>query len=192
MESAMSSLTGGLVLRGVVAILFGVAAVFWPGLTLLTLLYLFAAFLLVGGLFSLVYGISRLGQEGVSILTRITTPLLGILEIGVGVYLLRHPHVAFATFILLIGFILIIRGVFEVVEGLFEEGPSIYRTVMIFIGALAVLAGIIVLFQPAAAGVAFVWILGIYALVVGSLLLAAAVEIHRLHKELTPIGKRKI
>ena len=192
MNSTMSNLTGSLILRGVVAILFGVAAVFWPGLTLITLLYLFAAFLLVGGLFSLVYGISRLGQEGVSVLTRITTPLLGILEIGVGVYLLRHPHVTFTTFILLIGFILIIRGVFEVVEGLFEEGPSIYRTVMIFIGALAVLAGIIVLFQPVAAGVAFVWILGIYALVVGSLLLAAAVETHRLHKELAPTGKRQM
>lgn len=187
--STMSNLTGGLVLRGVVAILFGIAAVFWPGLTLVTLLYLFAVFLLVSGLFNLVFGISRLGQEGVSIFTRITMPVLGILEIGVGVYLLRHPHVIFTTFILLIGFILIIRGVIEVVEGLFEEGPSIYRTVMIIIGALAVLAGIVLLFQPAAAGVAFVWILGIYAIVIGALLLAAAVETHRLHRGLMSAHK---
>lgn len=190
MDSAMSNLTGGLALRGIVAILFGIAAVFWPGLTLLTLLYLFAAFLLVSGVFGLVYGISRLGESGVSVLTRITTPLLGILEIGVGVYLLRHPHVTFATLILLVGFILIVRGVFEVVEGLFEEGPSIYRIVMILIGLLAVLAGILVLFQPAAAGVAFVWILGIYAIVIGALLLAAAVETHRVHKDLAIATKR--
>ena len=181
MDSTMSGLTGGLVLRGVIAILFGVAAVFWPGLTLVTLLYLFAAFLLVSGLFNLIFGISRLGEGGVSVLTRVTTPVLGALEVGVGVYLLRHPHVTFTTLILLIGFILIIRGVLEIVEGLFEEGPSIYRIVMIIIGLLAVLAGILVLFQPAAAGVAFVWILGIYAIVIGSLLLAAAVETHRLH-----------
>ena len=42
MDSEMSNLTGGLVLRGVVAILFGIAAVFWPGITLVTLLYLFS------------------------------------------------------------------------------------------------------------------------------------------------------
>jgi uncharacterized membrane protein HdeD (DUF308 family) len=184
MDSELSNLTGGLVLRGVIAILFGIAAVFWPGITLLTLLYLFSVFLLIGGIFELVYGIGRLGNGETSVLTRILTPLIGLLQMGVGVYLLRHPHVTFGVFILLIGFTLIVRGVFEVVEGLFEEGPSIYRVVMIIIGLLAVLAGILILFQPKAAGVAFVWILGLYALISGALLLAGAVETHRLGKVL--------
>jgi len=194
MDSEMSNLTGGLVLRGVVAILFGIAAVFWPGITLLTLLYLFSAFLLIGGIFELVYGIGRLGNGETSVLTRVLTPLLGLLQVGVGVYLLRHPHVTFGVLILLIGFTLIVRGVFEVIEGLFEEGPSIYRVVMILVGLLAVIAGILVLFQPQAAGVAFVWILGLYALITGPLLIAAAVETHRLGKALaaanTATGKR--
>ncbi len=190
MNPDVSNLTGGLVLRGVVAILFGIAAVFWPGLTILTLLYLFAAFLLISGIVGLVSGIGRLGQGSVSVLTRVLRPLLGLLEVGVGIYLLRHPHVTFTTLILLIGFILIIRGVFEVVEGLFEEGPSTYRVIMVLIGLLAVLAGIVMLFQPAAAGVAFVWILGIYAIVVGCMALAAAVETHRLSKSLTTSAKR--
>lgn len=190
MDSAMSKLTGGLVLRGVVAIIFGIAAVFWPGITILTILYLFSAFLLIGGVFELVYGISRLGHEGTSVLTRVLTPLLGLLQIGVGVYLLRHPHVTFTTLILLIGFILIIRGVIELVEGLFEEGPSTYRVVMIVIGLLAVLAGILVLTQPRAASVAFVWILGLYGLVVGPLMLAAALETHRLSKSAKVVRPR--
>jgi len=182
MNSEMSNLTGGLVLRGVVAILFGIAAVFWPGITIITILYLFSTFLLIGGVFELVYGISRLASEGISVLTRVLTPLLGLLQMGVGVYLLRHPHVTFTTFILLIGFTLIVRGVFEVVEGLFEEGPSLYRVVMVLVGLLAVVAGILVLVQPRAASVAFVWILGLYGLIVGPLLLAAAMETHRLSK----------
>ncbi|HSX16301.1 MAG TPA: DUF308 domain-containing protein [Candidatus Saccharimonadales bacterium] len=182
-EADLQHLTGGLALRGVIAILFGIAAVFWPGITLLVLLYLVSAFLLIGGIFELVFGISRLGQGGVSVLTRVLLPIIGLLQVGVGVYFLRHPHVAFGTFIALLGFILIIRGVFEVVDGLFEEGPSLYRLVMAIVGLLAVLAGILVLFQPKAAGVAFVWILGIYGLIVGPLLLAAAYETHRLAKE---------
>ncbi|HSX30322.1 MAG TPA: DUF308 domain-containing protein [Candidatus Saccharimonadales bacterium] len=190
-DAQLSHLTGGLVLRGVVAILFGIAAVFWPGITLLTLLYLFATFLLIGGVFELVYGIGRLGSAGTSVLTRVLTPLLGLLQMGVGVYLLRHPHVTFATFILLIGFILIIRGVFEVVEGLFEEGPSLYRIVMILVGLLAALAGILILFQPKAAGVAFVWILGLYALITGPMLIAAAVETHKLSRAEVDAGRSR-
>jgi uncharacterized membrane protein HdeD (DUF308 family) len=180
MESEMSNLTGSLVLRGVLSILFGIAAVFWPGLTVVTLLYLFAAFLLVGGLVELVMSAVHLGTPGTSVLTKIMKLVLGILQIGVGVYLLRHPHITFVTFILLIGFSLIVRGVFEIMEGLFDEGPSMYRVVMVIVGLFAALAGIIVLFQPRAASVAFVWVIGLYALISGPLLIAAALDAKKL------------
>ena len=174
MKSDSSKVTGSLVVQGVLAILFGIAAVFWPELTLKTLVYLFGAFILIAGLFELIGSLTRIGDGRLSVLTRVVSPLIGLLEIGVGVYLLRHPLVTFATFILLIGFTLIIRGVLEVVRGLFEEGPSLYRIVMIMVGILAVLVGIFVLFQPAASGVAFVWVLGLYSLITGPLLIAAA------------------
>jgi uncharacterized membrane protein HdeD (DUF308 family) len=185
MNTGMSNLTGGLILRGVLAVLFGIAAVFWPGLTLVTLLYLFATFLLVGGLVELVMGVAHIGSPETSGWTKILVLLLGVLQLGVGVYLLRHPKVTFATFILLIGFTLIFRGVFEVVQGLFDEGSATYRTIMIIVGLLAALAGIVVLFQPEASGVAFVWIIGLYALITGPLMIAAAMDAHRLDREVT-------
>jgi uncharacterized membrane protein HdeD (DUF308 family) len=191
MDRELSNLSGGLMLRGVFAIIFGVAASFWPHITLVTLVYLFSAFVLASGLVDVVVGIGRLvGNGQQSILTRILTLLFGVLEIGVGVYLLRHPAVSFATLILLIGFTLIIRGVFEIVAGLFEDGPGTYRTMMVIVGLLAALAGIIVLFQPAASGVAFVWILGIYSLVTGPLLIAGALEVNNLAKDASATRKR--
>ena len=50
-------------LRGVAAIVFGVLALVWPGLTLLSLVFLFAAYALVDGVVSIVTGIRR-GGEG--------------------------------------------------------------------------------------------------------------------------------
>lgn len=172
--------SNALALRGIVAILFGIAAVFWPGITLVTLVYLFSGFMLASGLVTLVTGLIDASRERNSILSLVLTVVLGIVEIGVGVYLLRHIHVAFATFILLIGFVLIFRGLVELFNGLFEADESaMYRTASVIIGALAVLAGVIVLFQPAASGVAFVWILGLYALLSGPLMVALALDINK-------------
>jgi uncharacterized membrane protein HdeD (DUF308 family) len=106
---------------------------------------------------------------------------MGIIELGVGVYLLRHPTVTFATLILLIGFTLIIRGVVDVIGSLFEGGISATGKVLSIIGGLlALLAGIVVLFQPVASGVAFVWILGIYALIAGPLQIALAADARKI------------
>ncbi|MDB5164176.1 MAG: hypothetical protein JWS12_794 [Candidatus Saccharibacteria bacterium] len=168
---------GALVVRGVAAILFGAAAVFWPGLTLVTLVYLFSAFVLANGLVNLVGSLHQLSKRSVSLPLRALTTVLGALEIGVGVYLLRHPGVSFVTLIILIGFMLIVRGVFEIVAALFDGGSATARTLMVLAGLLAAIVGVVVLFQPETSGVAFVWLLGLYALISGPLLIALALDI---------------
>ena len=166
-------------LRGIVAILFGIAAVFWPGITLVTLVYLFSAYVLASGLVTLVTGLADAKQKKNSVLSQVLPIIVGIVEIGLGVYLLRHTDVAFSTLILLISFVLILRGLIEVFGGLFEDETSyMYRTGSVMLGVLAVIAGIVLLFQPESAGVAFVWILGLYALISGPLLVALALDIN--------------
>jgi len=173
-------LWGALAFRGMLAILFGLAAVFWPSLTLVTLVYLFSAFIVASGLVSLVTGLIGLfGGDG-SITGRGLSFLLGVLELGIGVYLLRHPTVAFATLILLIGAVLIVRGSVEAYSGLFEEEAATHKTVAVILGLISVIAGIVILLQPANAGVAFVWILGLYALITGPIIVALSYDLKKL------------
>ena len=172
-------LSAAFALRGIAAILFGIAAVFWPGITLVTLVYIFSAFILASGLVTLVTGLVDATKQKNSVLSQVLPLVIGIAEVGVGVYLLSHIGVAFETFILLIGFVLILRGLVEAFGGLFEDAVSqMYRTGTVLVGALAVVAGIVLLFQPEAGGVAFVWILGLYALLSGPLLVALALDIN--------------
>lgn len=176
-----ANVSGSMVLKGILLILFGAAAVFWPGLTLLTFVYIFSALLLINGVLDLVFGIGRLvdGADQMA-WNRFLLVLFGVIQIGVGVYLLRHPAVGFTTFALLIAFVFLIRGIFEIVDGLFEEREGLYRGVMVIAGVLAALAGILMFFQPARGGIAFVWILGVYALIAGPLLIALALDMDRL------------
>lgn len=176
-----SDLQAGLIVRGIITLAFGFAAVFWPGETLLTLLYLFSAWVVVIGIISTIEGVMSIGHKDLWFL-RI---LVGLFELGVGVYLLRHIHVTFTTFILLIGFALIVRGIVGVVSAFVEDSPSSNNRILdAIMGLLALGVGIFVLFQPARSGVSFVWILGLYALLAGTLEIAAAVQVRNTLREL--------
>lgn len=158
-----------LVSGGVAAIIFGVIAVFWPGLTLLVLLYLFSAWVLISGLVDVMRGLSTVSMTESWFLAVV----LGAFEVGVGVYLLRHTAVKFSTFVILIGVTLIARGVIEAVESYFNSLVTTKDRALMYLNGLAgLVAGIVILFAKARQGVAFVWILGSYAIVVGILQVA--------------------
>lgn len=158
---------GALVLGGVATITFGVAVIFWPGLTILTLLYIFSAYALASGLVNIMAGLSLIERTEAWFLPVV----LGAFELGVGVYLLRHIAVKFSTFILLIGFVLIVRGIIEAVGSYFNSANASTRSVTLsyLSGLGALVAGIVILFSKQEHGVGFVWILGLYALVIGAI-----------------------
>ena len=162
-----------MVLRGVAGILFGIAAVFWPSLTLVVLVYIFSIYILVSGVVGIVESVVRLTRRQ----NWIWRMLIAIAELGVGLYLVRHPYVTFQTFVLVAGLVLIARGVFEAIMALLDEDSATSKTLMIIGGALSVLVGIVLLMQPVAGGVAFVWVLGLYALVTGPIMIALALDV---------------
>lgn len=162
-----------LMLQGIAAILFGIAAVFWPGLTTVTLVYLFAAFLLIDGIIALIWGLIKLNH----LLRAMLVILLGLLELGVGLFLMRKPEVAFATLILILGFALVVRGVFSFAHAFAGEGSTTGKTMHVILGVLGVVIGIFVLAQPVAGGLAFIWVLGLYALISGPVMIAMSSDL---------------
>lgn len=160
-----------LVLRGIAAVLFGVAAVFWPALTVAVLVYLFSAYLIVSGVLGVVSGVKVAERNSWWVLH----VLLGIVELGVGIYLVRHITVSVEALLLLVGFTLVVRGLFEIVASYMERDiTATLRTVNSVSGLIALAAGIIIVLQPKSSGVSFAWILGLYAIVFGALHVAMA------------------
>lgn len=164
------------VVEGLAAIVFGIAALFWPGLTLVTLINLFSAFVLVWAIAEIIGSLMSINSDNLWWLSL----LFGLFGLGVGVYLVRHPHVTFATLVLLIGFTLIVRGLLDVVGAFLGKQLATLRMLSILVGAVGIVIGIVVLRQPVASGVAFVWLLGLYALIYGPLTLAMALDLRKL------------
>lgn len=162
-----------LLFRGVVAILFGIAAVFWPGLTAEVLLYLFGAFLALDGFMALAVGLMHLSHARKALLL----VLVGLVELGIGIFLFRNPDITFATLLLILGLSLIIMGFFSFAHA-FADGNELAttRTMRAILGVLGLIIGIVILMQPVGGGLAFVWILGLYALISGPVMIAMATD----------------
>lgn len=178
-SSAVKTERTALVVQGILAILFGLFAVFWPGMTAITLIYLFSAFLVVDGIVVMILGLISMSKFGKALLLL----LLGLLELGIGLFLINNPLITFATLVLVLGFSLILRGMFSLV-GAFVHKEYAYSSRMLhgILGVLGIIVGLIVLFWPAASGLAFVWIVGLYALVAGPILIAASFDLAKMSK----------
>ena len=159
-------------LQGIVAIFFGIVAIFWPGLTLVALVYLFSAYILAWGIVEVINGFLSIRRRD----TWWLNLLFGLIGLGAGIYLVRHPQVSFAALIIIIGLVLVSRGLLDIMAAFLDKRGSTHRILSLIVGAAAIIAGIVLLFQPEKGGVAFVWILGLYALIFGALTTALAIE----------------
>src|SRR5262245_11439403 len=99
-----------LAIRGVAAILFGIGAFVWPGLTLAVLVLLFGAYALVDGVFAVVAGIAAYGQQ-----ERWWMMLLeGLAGIVIGILTFAWPGVTALVLLYFIAAWSIVTGAFEI------------------------------------------------------------------------------
>lgn len=171
-------LWGLAVAQGVLAILFGILALFWPGLTVALLIVFFSIFVLVWGVVGIIVGLSSLSTNKFWWVEL----LFSLLAVGLAVYMLRNPVETAAIFVILIGVTFLVRGVIDVLQGLFDtdrSGDS--RVFSTLVGVIGVIAGIVTLLYPVSAGVAVVWVIGLYAVLYGALAIGFAL---RAQKEL--------
>lgn len=154
-------------LRGVVAILFGIIALASPGIGLAFLVALFGAFALVDGIFSLVSGIRAAKQHerwG-------SLVLVGITGIAAGLIAWFAPGITAMTLLFLIAAWAVVTGVMEIVAAV-KLRKVIHNEWLLGIGgALSVLFGILLFANPGAGALAVVWLIGIYAILFGAMML---------------------
>lgn len=165
-------LVGLVVAQGVLAILFGIAALFWPGATVAIFAMLFGVFVLVWGIALLIQSLMGIGRVSLWWLELI----FGVAVLALGVYLVRNPAVTLAWLVLFVGFTFVIRGVIDLVQAFFSTERAITENKWFYVisALLGLVAGVLVLTYPAASGLAFVWIVGLYAIVEGIVLIALA------------------
>jgi uncharacterized membrane protein HdeD (DUF308 family) len=175
------SVWGGLALRGIVAILFGVLALTKTGGTIAGLVYLFGAFAFVDGVFAVVSSISVVAQFGGRWWAMM---LVGLAGIAIGVIAFERPGSTALALTYLI-------AIWAVVTGLFEIGAAIRlrqvvqgEWLLAVAGVLSIAFGILIGTRPGAGIVSIVWAIGIYAIMLGFLELGLAFRLSSVQRRL--------
>lgn len=158
------------VLQGVLTVIFGLVALFMPGITLVTLVYLFAVYILALGIVILLRGLLKIGKES----SWWFLALMGLVGFGIGLYLIMYPQVAIGTFLGILGAVLLVRGVFDLFLAAYFVKTTDGRILWIISGAVGIIAAVVLWRYPLETGVAFVWVLGLYALIAGTVSLIYA------------------
>lgn len=169
-----------LVLRGALAILFGIAAWIWPGLTLTTLIILVGAWLLVDGVFEIVSAIAN--RDRVNSVWSFV--IAGVINVIAGLVVLAWPGLSAIAMMYLIGAWAVFTGVLEIVVAIQVRRQIDNEWAIGLAGLISVVFGLVVMIFPGDGAVALVWVIGIYAILFGIAFIAGGIRLRSWRNDL--------
>jgi uncharacterized membrane protein HdeD (DUF308 family) len=162
-----------LALRGTLAILFGLAALLRPGIALGALILLIGAYFLVDGVFAIV-GVFRGTRSGTP---RWLLLLEGVVSILAGLIAFVNPGITAIALLYLVAAWAVITGIAEIVTAIRLRQEIQGEWALIVGGILSVLFGVILAVLPGVGILSLIWLIGIYAVVFGVLMLIAGFRV---------------
>lgn len=156
-----------LAIRAIVAIIFGIAIIAWPKLTLTVFIYLFGAFVVLDGIFAIGLALSR-RKDYVGWWAILLGGLFGIV---VGILTFVYPQVSGLFLVYLVATWAILIGIFELVNAFSPDRSTAQRWISALTGLLALLLGVLLFVRPGSGILSVVWLIGAFSIVYGVLLL---------------------
>lgn len=168
-----------LLVRGIAAVLFGIAAFAWPGLTVAVLVLMFGAYVLVDGILGIVDSIryrDRLNRWWLWLLD-------GILGLVVGGLMLFMPGVSAFVLLMFIAGWAIVGGVLRIIAAIQLRRKIEGEWLLGLGGVLSVLFGGLLIAMPGTGIVSLVWLIGIWAVAFGVIFIMLAFRLRKTGKD---------
>ena len=165
-------------LRGLVAVLFGIAAFMWTGITLWALVAVFGAYALIDGIFAVIEAFRRdVSRERWWALL-----FEGVAGVAIGLLAFFLPGLTAMGLLYLIAFWAIVTGVFEVITAIRLRHEIRGEWLMALIGILSVAFGMFLVAFPLTGALSVVLMIGAYAFATGALMIALAFKLRSLRR----------
>lgn len=169
-----------LILKGLAAILIGVLAFSWPGITLVTLVLFFGAYIFVDGIFAIILALGGWEERN----DRWLLLLQGIVGIGIGIITLRAPEITAIVLLLYIAAWSLAIGVLQIVAAIRLREVIQGEWWLVLGGVASILLAVILLWFPAAGAIGLLWVIAAYAMIYGAIQMILGFKIHGLRGHL--------
>ncbi|TMB83803.1 MAG: HdeD family acid-resistance protein [Chloroflexi bacterium] len=168
------------ILRGVIAILFGLVCLFFPPLAIIGLATLFGFWLIMDGVTGLTGAWSARGSGGwwVSLLQGIAGLVAGFLAIV-------WPVITAFVLVLLVGAWAILTGVFEIWTAIRLREHIKGELFLAIAGVISALFGLYVIIFPGAGILSVLWLIAVFALAFGVTLIALGWRLRGIYEQAT-------
>jgi uncharacterized membrane protein HdeD (DUF308 family) len=171
MLERLGNLWWGFLLKGVLALLFAIAAVIWPGITLSVLIALFGAYLLVDGVVSL---ITSFRNEGWGWYV-----LQGLASLGAGLVTFIWPGLTALSLLFLIGGWAIVKGIGDIVAAIRIRKEVEGEWVLVVAGIASIAFGLLVILRPGAGALGVLWVIAFFAFLLGILFITLGLKLRK-------------
>jgi uncharacterized membrane protein HdeD (DUF308 family) len=175
MRVMFKSTSTSLILVGILAVVVGIFAIAWPGVTILALVILFA-----------VYAFADAGLQGARAFgSRSAGPvlghlLLGLVDLAAGVFALAWPAPTAYVLVIVVAAWALAGGFAEVFAG-FQIGESVgMRAMFILSGLVSVAFGVLLFARPGVGAVTLALLFGLYALIYGFSQISVGIQVRHL------------
>jgi uncharacterized membrane protein HdeD (DUF308 family) len=178
MFSMLSRYWWVLVVRGLIAILFGVLAFVLPGATGGALVIAFGIFAAVDGVLAFFAGFSSIGEDS----SWWVLVLHGLLGIGIGVLTMFHPGITAMALVAYVAFWAIFVGTLQLVASIRLRRVISGELWLAIGGLLGILFGVLILLRPMEGALAVIRMIGMFALAYGIMLIAGGIRVYRMRR----------
>jgi len=175
-----------LALRGLAAVLFGILAFIWPGITIFTLVLLFGAYALVNGILALVIsfkGPRRIRRFGSLIFG-------GLISVAAGVIAFIWPGMTAFSLVIVIAAWAIVNGIAEIVAAIRLRKEITGEWLLVVAGIASILFGIALFLNPFIGALVLVWWIGGFTFAFGILLIVLGFRMRRAAETLGGVRAR--
>ncbi|MGC2410738.1 MAG: HdeD family acid-resistance protein [Methyloceanibacter sp.] len=160
-------------LRGILGIIFGLICLLTPGIAVQVFVILFAAYMLVDGLFAIISGVraARNGERwGLLVLE-------GVVDLAAGAVAVLWPAITLVALIWVIAIWAIVSGALMLAAA-FGLNLDHGRWWLALGGIASIIFGVLLVIEPLIGAVVLTMWIGAYAIVFGVMLLVLAFQLH--------------
>ncbi len=171
-----------ILIRGIAAVIFGIAILFvWPGLVLSTMALVFAVYVFVDGIFAIITAISHRDQPRWWVMV-----LEGIVGILAGIAGFLFPGAVILTLLYIIAFWAIVTGVLEIISAIELRKQIANEWWMILSGIASVIFGVLLILFPISSILTLLWLFGGLAVAFGIFTIILAFRVRGMGGSSTP------